>query len=332
MQLSVSPADNNNRHKLAGTDKQEFARDSMAGLASGRQKSLPAKYLYDDLGSCLFEAITLLPEYGVTRAEIGLLERHAHEMVAAAGGSPLSVIELGAGSGRKAGYLLHAIRERQGTAVYYPIDVSELALSRCRRELGGSVSVIPVCATYLDGFRAVTAKRQLSQRLLVLFLGSNIGNMDRREAGVFLSELRTSMMPGDRMLLGFDLIKPIEKLMLAYDDPSGVTAAFNKNLLNRINREFDGDFDVSQFNHVVRWDASLKRIEMHLESRKEQTIHLAALEQPVHFKKHETIWTESSYKFTETIIRALAEDAGFRQEWCWQDDRWMFSNCLWTAA
>src|ERR1035438_9455550 len=215
----------------------QFAADVRAGLCKGGQKELPSKYLYDPLGSTLFEAISLLPEYGLTRADERLLRRHAREIVRHVPGSAL-VSELGSGNGRKTRWILNGLCER-GPVSYYPIEISRAALASCESELGDieSVSIVGVEREYLDGLREVAALRADGVHLLVLFLGSTIGNFDSAADARFLREVRSVLAAGDSLLLGADLLKPLGQMLEAYDDPLGVTAAFNLNLLGRVNRD-----------------------------------------------------------------------------------------------
>src|SRR5437660_3303534 len=219
----------------------EFAAEVRAGLLRNGQKELPSKYLYDDVGSALFEVISALPEYGLTRADERLLRRHAHDIVARLP-TPVVVAELGSGSGKKTRWILEALCRRQHTS-YYPIEISHAALAMCARELGDidSISIVGFEREYLDGLLEVAAQRGRGQHFLILFLGSTIGNFDRPAGVNFLREVRHILVPGDAMLLGTDLMKSNSQLIAAYDDQLGVTAAFNLNLLARINRELDAD-------------------------------------------------------------------------------------------
>lgn len=307
----------------------EFAAGVRAGL-SKPQKELHSKYLYDELGSALFEAITHLPEYGLTRADERLLREHAYkimELLPATG----VVVELGSGTGRKTRSILSALARRRRNIRYYPIDVSAEALSRCERELSPIADVYPLEQSYLDGMASVVDQRVPAEPLLVLFLGSTIGNFERPCALAFLRDLRNALRPGDSLLLGADLVKEPKRLLDAYDDPTGVTAAFNLNLLGRVNRELDGDFDLRKFQHLARWNESHRRIEMHLRSRVSQTVSLAACDVTVHFDAGETIWTESSHKFLPDEMHQMAEMCGFRVEAQWVDRQWPFVESLWTA-
>ena len=304
---------------------REFALDVCAGL-SKTQKELHSKYLYDELGSALFQAITHLPEYGVTRADARVLEAHAGD-IARAISQPVSVIELGSGTGEKT---WHILREMAG-ARYFPIDVSADALARCEHDLAEVAEVYPLQQLYLDGMASAVAHRRSHETLLVLFLGSTIGNFERPCALEFLRDLRRCLEHGDKLLLGVDLIKERDRMLAAYDDPTGVTAAFNLNLLGRINRELGGHFELRNFEHQARWNDTERRIEMHLRSRRDQTVSVDAADVSVSFRADETIWTESSHKFRLAEMFGLAAQAGFAVEAQWVDREWPFAESLWTA-
>src|SRR5579862_7868113 len=222
-------------HAIPSDVSYDFAADVRDGLLRIGQKELPSKYLYDDVGSALFEVISRLPQYGLTRADERLLRRHADEVVDRLGG-PVAVAELGSGSGKKTRWLLEAFCRRQRTS-YYPVEISRTALLMCERELSDidAVSMVGFEREYLDGLLEVASYRKSGQRLLVLFLGSTIGNFDRHAGVSFLSEVRNILQTGDSLLLGTDLEKPASTLLQAYDDSLGVTAAFNLNLLARVN-------------------------------------------------------------------------------------------------
>src|SRR3954471_24660785 len=207
----------------------EFARDVRAGLMRTTQKTLPCKYLYDDVGSALFEAITYLPEYGLTRADTRILETHAAELVDLLPGNVVTV-ELGSGTGAKTRPILEQLHERQ-VVVYYPIDLSRSALAKCAQEFANLGAVMPLECNYLEGLRQVADSRTRGQTMLALFLGSTIGNFEPESAIDFLLAIRLVMQPGDALLLGTDLVKPLGQMLTAYDDPAGVTAAFNMNML-----------------------------------------------------------------------------------------------------
>ena len=310
----------------------EFADAVRDGLTKAGQKELPSKYLYDEVGSALFETICVLPEYGLTRADARLLETHARDIVEQLP-RPISVAELGSGTGKKTRWVLEALSARQRT-FYYPIEISPSALAACEKELGqiDLVSVVGYEQTYLDGLRAVAKNRDSQEHLLVLFLGSTIGNFDREMGDEFLREVRDILRRGDALLLGTDLEKDIETQILAYDDPAGVTAAFNKNLLARINRELGADFDLSQFAHEARWNRDERRIEMHLRSMRAQSVTIPAALTRVDFAEGETIWTESSHKYRAADVLEMAKRTGYRCEGQWIDEEWPFAQNLLIRA
>ena len=311
--------------------EQSFAADVQAGLTKPGQKELPSKYLYDTVGSRLFDVITALPEYGLTRAEDRILRQHAAEIVGRLH-TPLTVAELGSGSGQKTRGLLEALCVRDPTS-YYPIEISPAALAMCKREVADiqAISILGLERDYLDGLAEVAASRRQAKPLLVLFLGSTIGNFDPPAAANFLQEVRGLLQPGDSLLLGTDLAKPAPVLLAAYDDPIGVTAAFNLNLLGRINRELDGHFDLSDFEHVARFDSTACRVEMHLRSNRRQRVAIEKADLSVVFEEGETIWTESSHKYTLADILRMAQSSGFRCEAQWVDTEWPFAENLWIA-
>ena len=311
--------------------EQSFAADVQAGLTKPAQKELPSKYLYDNVGSRLFDVITALPEYGLTRAEERILAKHRRDIVARLR-PPLTVAELGSGSGQKARGLLEALCENNPTT-YYPIEISPAALAMCKREVGDiqAISILGLERDYLDGLAEVAAQRRQGKPLLVLFLGSTIGNFDPPAAASFLDELRGLLQPGDSLLLGTDLEKPVPVLLDAYDDPIGVTAAFNLNLLGRINRELDGHFDLSKFDHVARFDATARRVEMHLRSNRKQRVAIEKADMSVTFDEGETIWTESSHKYSLAEVHRMAQTSHFRCEAQWVDHEWPFAENLWIA-
>src|SRR5436309_14425251 len=284
-------------HALDGRATLEFASEVRLYLSKIPQRELHSKYLYDAVGTALFEVITMLPEYGLTRADERLLRANAGDIVSGVP-SPSIVAELGSGSGHKTRWILEALAKR-AYVLYYPIDVSGSALHACRNELGtlDSVHIVEIEATYTDGLREVTRRRS-GEPLLVLFLGSTIGNCERGPAERFLREIRALLHPGDTLLLGTDLVKPMPQVLPAYDDPTGVTAAFNLNLLARINRELGGDFDLRQFEHAARFNPRTSSIEMHLRACSDQRVRIAACDLHVDFAAGETIWTETSHKYS----------------------------------
>lgn len=314
-----------------GLGAARFAALVRAGFAARPQRTLPPELFYDAVGSALFEAITLTPEYGLGRADARLLRTHARAII---GGlpSPLIVAELGSGSARKTRWLLAALAAREPVR-YFAIDVSSAALARCRAELAGIADHVHLVeSNFHDGMRAVRAARRSGERLLVLFLGSSIGNFDRGEAAAFLSSLRRGLRAGDALLLGADLERRPLRLLAAYDDAAGVTAAFNLNLLARINRELGGRIPLRDFAHQVRYDVQQHRVEMHLCARREVEIEIAAAGVHDRLRAGDTIWTESSYKYDEIELQALAGVAGFARAERWVDGEWPCAEMLWLAA
>jgi L-histidine N-alpha-methyltransferase len=304
-----------------------FAADVLEGLSNAKQKRIPSRYFYDDLGSALFEAITLLPEYGLTRADERLLRVNAGELAQIAG-QVSAVAELGSGSGKKTSHILTALSRYNETLRYCPIDVSQAALDACAKELTPLADVEPVCADWFEGLRQIACSRVDSEPLLVLFLGSTIGNFERHSISTFLHDLRSVLAPGDLFLLGADLVKDVDRMLLAYDDPTGVTAAFNLNVLARMNRELDADFDLRSFAHEARWNSAQRSIEMHLRSSHRQTIHVGALDVNFSFQRGETIWTESSHKFTLDELETYASSADLVPVATWVDSEWPFAEML----
>jgi len=308
----------------------EFATAVRDGL-SKQQKELPSMYLYDEVGSALFEVISRLPEYGLTRADERVLRRYASDIIDRLSG-PVAVAELGSGSGRKTRWILEALGKRQ-RAFYYPIEISPTALTMCERELSDieAISIVGYEREYLDGLQQVAANRRDGQSLFVLFLGSTIGNFDRPCGIKFLAKVREILQPGDHLLLGTDLEKPASQLLKAYDDELGVTAAFNLNLLSRINCELGADFDLGQFMHVAKINKKNRSVEMHLLSRCHQQVRIPAANFTAHFLEGETIWTESSHKYSRDEIFQMARDAGFYCQAQWIDQEWSFAENLLIA-
>jgi dimethylhistidine N-methyltransferase len=290
---------------------------------------LYSKYFYDDLGTALFEAITLLPEYGLTRADRRLLQTHAHDLAGRAGNVSV-VVELGSGSGEKAREVLPSIVEKR-PLTYCPIDLSRAALDRCQRDLDDirNLTVVPIEDSYLAGLTAASKMRQAGTALLILFLGSSIGNFEPEVAERFIQNVRENLISGDKFLLSTDLVKPPAQMIAAYNDPIGLTAAFNLNLLGRINRELGADFNLRAFHHEARYNEREQRVEMHLRSAVDQIVRIQDCS--VFLKRDETIWTESSYKFRPEQVRTMAERAGFHAEAQWLDPGWPFAQTLLSA-
>ncbi len=317
-----------------GTYITEFAAEVRRDLAlSPRQ--LQSKYLYDALGSSLFDAICRLPWYHITRAESGLIARHAAAVVRALGRKEgITIVELGCGSGEKLVLLAEALQAAEGRARVHLIDVSSQALEHTEQRLTAlrHVSVVGHQSTYEDGLHRAVAAREGTGPMLVLFLGSNIGNFDAPAAIDFLHRIRRALAPGDQLLLGADLVKPERDLLLAYDDPLGVTAAFNRNLLVRINRELGGAFNLDNFAHRAVWNGNDQRVEMHLVSRAQQSVRIAAAGITVPFGPGDHIWTESSYKYESHQIQRMGRETGFATEQQWIDREARFALTLFAAA
>jgi L-histidine N-alpha-methyltransferase len=301
---------------------RSIADEVRAGL-SARPKTLPPKLFYDAAGSELFEQITRLPEYYLTRTETSILRAQAPSMVMAAG-LPPSVIELGAGTATKTRLILAALQAQRGPVRFCPVDVSEAALAEAEQNLHSlcEVKVEPLIADYtssMDFIADVPAPR------LILYLGSSIGNFEPLHASRLMARLRARLSAGDTLLLGTDLVKPASALLPAYDDAAGVTAAFNRNLLVRINRELGANFDPESFAHLARWNPVASRIEMYLECRRAQEVEIPALRMSVHFARGETIHTENSYKFTSTMVDSILQNGGFKRACTWLDPRRWFA-------
>lgn len=312
--------------------RHHLAEDVRRGL-SRSPKQLEPRYLYDTLGSQLFEAICELPEYRITRAERRLLAAHAATIVAGLA-SPVTLVELGGGNGEKLALLIEPLVRVLPDLRVALVDVSATALDLATRTLGRfpGLGVTGHQTTYEDGLRRVTDGRSGDDTIMVAFLGSNIGNLDPSAARTFLGTLRSALRAEDRLVLGADLVKPEAELVLAYDDPLGVTAAFNKNLLGRLNRELGADFDLDQFAHRAVWNATASRVEMHLESLCAQTVSIPGADCRVRFAAGESIWTESSYKYETEEIAALAAAAGFARRDQWVDTDARFAVTAFDAV
>jgi L-histidine Nalpha-methyltransferase len=300
----------------------DYADEVVLGLTS-RPKTLPCKLFYDDLGSELFERITELPEYYPTRTELEILQERSRE-IAQAAGSAVSVVELGAGTATKTGTLLRAFARRQMRVKYFPVDISQGALAAAQkrvREDCPAVLVRPVITDFSNGFNFL---RNIPGRKLVLYLGSSIGNFDGTDAVTLLRKVQRHLPPGDALLLGTDMVKSARILVPAYDDAQGVTAEFNKNILRRINREFDGDFDLDSFRHIAAWSLTKSRMEIYLESTRPQTAVLQTLGVKVKLAAGERIHTENSYKYTLPMVERMLCASGFKLEETWYDRRKWF--------
>ena len=332
---------------------EALLREALTGLTASPQKTLPPWLFYDARGSQLFEQITDLPEYYLTRTERALFAAHGDDIFReflsprASGersfpaGAAVTIAELGAGNASKTGLLLHAATRLQPEVLYQPIDVSPTALAQAAATLTATIpglTVQPQLANYITEPYTLQRPASLEQggrhRILALYIGSSIGNFSPAEAKSILSRLRSHLEPGDALLLGADLApgehKSIATLLAAYDDAAGVTAAFNKNILARLNRELDADFHLDAFAHRARWNAADSRIEMHLESLLPQTIRIPTDGQArrIDFAQGETIHTENSYKFTAAALNALLTGSGFEVTRTFHDPAGSFAVTL----
>jgi len=329
----LASADRLRIHELAREEAHDnFAEDVRAGLTS-RPKKLMPKYFYDELGSKLFEAICLLPEYYPTRAEDEILARYADEIVNSVDGYK-TLLEMGSGSAAKTQSLIEALLRQQADLLYIPVDISATALETSSRVLLQSYPQLRIEAyagDYYDGLAALR-DRPAGARTLALFLGSNIGNFDAGEADRFLRALRKVLSVGDALLLGADLKKEPAVLEAAYDDALGVTAAFDRNLLVRINRELEADFDPRAFRHVATYNQETGCVESYLESLREQVVWLGNFDMDIRFEEGERIHTENSYKYDLDGLSRMAAQTGFTRARTWLDEQEQFSSNLFLAV
>ena len=308
---------------MATSKQLQFIANEATSLAAreglcASPKRLPSWLLYDEAGSALFEQITELPEYYLTRTERTIFESYAGEILEAAGPS-LNLIELGAGTASKTSVLIEELLLRQSRSLFYPIDVSPSALQEAVTQLGKrfpQLRVNPIVADYTGG---VEALNRISGRKLVLYIGSSIGNFELDESVRMLRRIRRSLRSGDALLLGADFAKSPKMLLPAYNDSQGITAAFSKNILARLNRELDADFDLDAFRHVALWNKHCSRMEIYLESERAQQVFLPVMDLDIEFIPGERIHTENSYKYTMGMIEALLRESGFMLEQTWQD-------------
>jgi L-histidine Nalpha-methyltransferase len=327
---SVAPPRFSVEERQAGV--ADFASDVRIGL-SAPERWLPPRWFYDDLGSALFDAICFLPEYYVLRAETEALTTHAKEIVDAFAGVT-RLVELGSGTARKTRILLDELTPRAPNIEYVPVDIDAGMLEKTGNALLEEYPSLRVTALRGDIADPVVTLRGLPPtpgRTVVLFLGSTIGNFDPPGATAMLTRLRQTLSSGDMLLLGADLRKARAILEPAYDDVLGVTAAFNLNLLARINRELGGHFDLTTFRHHARYDEEQGRIEMRLISKCTQSVRIDALDLTVEFSEGESIYTESSYKHDESTLAALAASSGFRVSQVWTDAGRRFADVLLEA-
>lgn len=300
-----------------------YTDEVVRGLTA-RPKTLPCKLFYDDRGSALFEEITHLPEYYPTRTEFEILQEHSRE-IAQAVGTSVSIVELGAGTATKTGTLLQAFARRQMRVRYLPVDISAAALADAKKRISEACPtalVRPVIADFSDGFHFL---QKLASRKLVLYLGSSIGNFDWNDATAMLRKVQQKLSPGDALLLGTDMVKAPEILVPAYDDSKGITASFNKNILARLNRELDANFDLDLFRHIAEWSPSRSRMEIFLESLATQKVNLRLARTTIKFAAGERIHTENSYKYTMQMVESMLCVSGFKLAKTWFDGKKWFA-------
>ncbi|MFP3981708.1 MAG: L-histidine N(alpha)-methyltransferase [Desulfobacterales bacterium] len=311
---------------------RRFARDVLHGLSMPR-KRLPCKYLYDDAGSRLFSQIMNLAEYYPARCELEIFQTHKAALANLFGGPPLNLVELGAGDGTKTRALIEQMRTKKTDFTYVPIDISRAAIDcvsdRFSRWFPG-LRTRGITADYLAGLKWLSGQNHC--RNIVLFLGSSIGNFSAPGREAFLKNLRGVINNGDCVLIGFDLAKDIDVMRRAYNDSQGVTAAFNKNILTRINRELEANFDPGRFRFYSTWDVNARAVQSYLISTCEQRVHIRRLSRSFDFSAWEAIHTESSHKFTRHQIREMAARNGFAAESEFTDSAGYFTDCLWRAA
>jgi dimethylhistidine N-methyltransferase len=313
---------------MATSKQTQFIANEATALVareglSASPKHLPSWLFYDEAGSALFEQITELPEYYLTRTERTIFESYAGEILQAAGTS-LTMVELGAGTASKTSILIEELMQRQARSLFYPIDVSPSALQEAVTQLAKrfpQLRVNPIVADYTGGVEALS---RISGRKLVLYIGSSIGNFELDESVRMLRRIRRSLRSGDALLLGADFAKSPRILVPAYDDAQGVTAAFNKNILARLNRELDADFDLDAFRHVALWNKRCSRMEIYLESECAQRVFLAAIDLDIEFAAGERMHTENSYKYTMEMIETILRESGFQLEQSWHDRKKWF--------
>jgi L-histidine N-alpha-methyltransferase len=315
-------------HSVRRSARDELAADVRLGL-SEPPRWLPPRWFYDEEGSRLFDLITELPEYYQTRTETRILHTNAAAIAAAA--RPEALVELGAGSCSKTRVLIDACRARGDLRIFTPFDVSDNVVWRTAHELVDEYPGLTVYGLVGDFTSHLGFIPRLGRRL-VIFLGSTIGNLEGDERRAFLDEVRALLDPGDTFLCGFDLVKDHAELVAAYDDSAGVTAAFNRNVLQVVNRELGADFAVDTYSHVALYDSERQRIEMHLRTDRPQTVHIPGADLRIDLAAGETIRTEISAKFTRATVEALLVDASMQLEEWFTDPAERFALALASPA
>jgi L-histidine N-alpha-methyltransferase len=311
-------------HLAADDTARALEADVRAGLGAS-PKTLPPKWFYDDRGSELFDEITRLPEYYPTRTERSILVEHAREIAELTKADTL--VELGSGTSEKTRLLLDALRDAGTLERFVPFDVSEQTLRDAAAAVAREYAGVRVHAVVGD-FEHHLGELPRGGTRLVAFLGSTIGNLAPAARAEFLADLAATLAPGDALLLGTDLVKDVDRLVAAYDDAAGVTAAFNRNVLSVLDHELDADFDPDAFEHVARWNADAEWIEMWLRSRRAQAVHLRALGLTVEFAAGEELRTEISAKFRREGVELELAAAGFHLDQWWTDPSGDFALSL----
>jgi dimethylhistidine N-methyltransferase len=302
---------------------EAVARAVREGLLAS-PKRLPPWLLYDAAGSALFDEITRLPEYYLTRTEAAILKASAAD-IAAAAGTPLALVELGAGSATKTRLVIEAVLRRQERLLYVPVDISPAALAEAGRHLQKDFADLTFCPVVARYPQQLGWLSEVPGRRLVMFLGSNIGNYEPPEAAALLAAVSAQLRSGDALLVGADLRKDPGLIIPAYDDAAGVSERFNLNLLTRINRELGGEFDTRGFRHVARWNDAASRVELYVESRARQTVPIRGLGITAKFEAGELLHMENSYKLTLARLRELFESAGVEPARAFMDERGWFA-------
>jgi L-histidine Nalpha-methyltransferase len=308
---------------------EQFYEDVLSGLSSS-PKFLPSKYFYDAEGDAIFQQIMQLPEYYLTRSEqeIFLMQTKEMALLFLKKFSEFDIIELGAGDATKSTHLLRYLFEQGVDFTYYPVDISENVIQLLEEEIPQRIPGLKVEGLHGDYFEMIKKSYEVSQkRKIILFLGSNIGNFKTEEAKRFLSSLNKQLVKGDLVLIGFDLKKNPKQILAAYNDRLGVTKAFNLNLLQRINNELDGDFDISQFEHYPTYDPMSGACKSYLISLQDQEVNIG--DESISFYRNEPIWTELSQKYSEQEIKQMAADAGFKPLSNFYDCRHWFLDAVW---
>lgn len=313
------------------TFKETLALDVLIGLTE-IPKRIPSKHFYDEEGSRLFQAIMDLPEYYLTRAEFEILREYRHQITDTLDGQSFNLVELGPGDATKTRILLRHFLDAGLSFQYVPIDISESAIHELIDSLNSEFPRLKIHGFVSDYINALgKLKGMNSERNMVLFLGSNIGNMRRSGARVFLRSLWNALQPDDLLLIGFDLKKDIDLLLRAYNDSQGITSRFNLNLLKRINRELGANFDLDRFRHFATYNVSSGAMESYLVSLEKQAVFVREIGQSFPFEPWEPIHTEYSYKYLESDIRNIAEVTGFVAEMQMYDSRNYFTDCIWRV-